>query len=154
MNGKNLLLVEDNEQDELLIIRALQRAHVANAIDVVRDGQQALDFLFREGEFSGRPGTDLPTVVLLDISLPRLSGLQVLERLRADARTCHLPIVMLTSSDEERDRLQSYVHGANSFVRKPVSFAEFSETVTRLGIYWVLTNEPPPPPAAAQGSAA
>lgn len=143
MNGKNLLLVEDNEQDELLIIRALQRAHVANAIDVVRDGQQALDFLFREGEFSGRPGTDLPTVVLLDISLPRLSGLEVLERLRTDRRTACLPVVMLTSSDEPRDRAKAYALGCNSFVQKPVEFAAHADTLARLGIYWLAINEPP-----------
>lgn len=151
MNSKNILLVEDNEQDELLILRALRRANVANRIDVVRDGQQAVDYLFREGEFRERQAEPLPAVVLLDISLPRLSGLEVLERLRADERTRCLPIVMLTSSDEERDRLHSYTHGANSFVRKPVNFAEFAETVTRLGVYWVLTNEPPPPPPGALG---
>ncbi len=143
MNAKILLLVEDNPQDELLTLRALRRANVANRIDVARDGQQALDYLFREGEFTGREGPDLPTVVLLDIGLPRLSGLEVLERLRADPRTELLPVVILTSSDEEQDRLRSYEMGANSFVRKPVNFAEFAETVARLGIYWLASNEPP-----------
>lgn len=141
-NG-NILLVEDNPQDEMLILRALRKANVANHIDVARDGQQALDFLFREGEFAGRPGPDVPTVVLLDIGLPRLSGLEVLERLRADPRTRLLPVVILTSSDEERDRLKSYEEGANSFVRKPVEFSEFAETVARLGVYWLATNQPP-----------
>jgi len=141
-NG-NILLVEDNPQDEMLILRALRKANVANHIDVARDGQQALDFLFREGEFAGRPGPDVPTVVLLDIGLPRLSGLEVLERLRADHRTRLLPVVILTSSDEERDRLKSYEEGANSFVRKPVEFSEFAETVARLGVYWLATNQPP-----------
>jgi len=144
MNDKTLLLVEDNPQDELLTLRALKKANMANRIDVVRDGQQALDYLFRENEFVGRDGPDLPTVVLLDIGLPRLSGLEVLERLRADARTRLLPVVILTSSDEEQDRLRSYYNGANSFVRKPVDFAEFAETVARLGVYWLATNEVPP----------
>ena len=143
-NNKTILLVEDNPQDEMLTLRALRKANLANQVYVVRDGQQALDYLFREGEFACRAGQDLPTVMVLDIGLPRLSGLEVLERLRADPRTALLPIVILTSSDEERDRLQSYEIGANSFVRKPVDFAEFAETVARLGIYWLATNEPPP----------
>ncbi|EHR72762.1 response regulator with CheY-like receiver domain and winged-helix DNA-binding domain [Burkholderiales bacterium JOSHI_001] len=143
MKSRTILLVEDNPQDEMLILRSLQRAHVANQVDVVRDGQQALDYLFRSGEFAQRPGTDLPTVVMLDIGLPRLSGLDVLQRLRQDERTKLLPVVMLTSTDEERDRLQSYRDGANSFVRKPLAFAEFAETVARLGVYWLATNEPP-----------
>jgi CheY-like chemotaxis protein len=106
MTDKTLLLVEDNPQDEMLTLRALKKASMANRIDVVRDGQQALDYLFRENEFAGRDGPDLPTVVLLDIGLPRLSGLEVLERMRADARTRLLPVVILTSSDEEQDRLR------------------------------------------------
>ncbi len=144
MIDKTILLVEDNHQDELLTLRALRRANLANRIDVARDGQQALDYLFRDGEFAERGGPGLPTVVLLDIGLPRLSGLEVLARLRADIRTELLPVVILTSSDEERDRLKSYENGANSFVRKPVDFSEFAETVARLGIYWLVTNEPPP----------
>lgn len=144
MNEKSILLVEDNPQDEMLTLRALRRANVANRIEVALDGQQALDYLFRQGEFAGRDGPDLPTVVLLDIGLPKLSGLEVLERLRADERTKLLPVVVLTSSDEETDRLRSYEIGANSFVRKPVDFGEFAETVARLGVYWLVTNEPPP----------
>ncbi len=144
MTTKTILLVEDTPQDELLTLRILRKANVANRIDVARDGQQALDYLFRAGEFADRDGPDLPAVVLLDIGLPRLSGLEVLERLRADSRTVLLPVVILTSSDEERDRLRSYEIGANSFVRKPVEFADFAETVARLGIYWLATNEPPP----------
>lgn len=140
--NKTILLVEDNPQDEMLTLRALKKANVVNRIDVVRDGQQALDYLFRQGEFAHREGPDLPMVVLLDISLPRLSGLEVLERLREDPRTELLPIVILTSSDETQDRLRSYKSGANSFVRKPVEFAEFAETVARLGVYWVATNAP------------
>lgn len=144
MTEKTILLVEDNPQDEMLTLRALRRANVANRIDVARDGQQALDYLFQEGEFAHRSGPALPTVVLLDIGLPRLSGLEVLARLRAAPRTALLPVVILTSSDEEQDRLRSYEIGANSFVRKPVDFAEFAETVARLGVYWLATNEPPP----------
>ncbi len=143
MITKTILLVEDNPQDEMLTLRALRRANLANRVDVARDGQQALDYLFREGEFTHREGAELPAVVMLDINLPRLSGLEVLERLRTDARTKLLPVVILTSSDDEQDRLQSYENGANSFVRKPVDFAEFAETVARLGIYWLATNEPP-----------
>ncbi|MDI6747234.1 MAG: response regulator [Rhodocyclaceae bacterium] len=144
MKFKNILLVEDNPQDEMLTLRAFNKVNVANRIDVVRDGQQALDYLFRTGEFAQRDGPDLPTVMVLDIGLPRLSGLEVLERLRADPRTKLLPVVILTSSDDERDRLKSYLNGANSFVRKPVDFGEFAESVARLGIYWLATNEPPP----------
>jgi CheY-like chemotaxis protein len=142
-NNKSILLVEDNSQDEKLVLRALNKVNLANQVDVVRDGQQALDYMFREGEFAGRPGTDLPTVVLLDIGLPRVSGLDVLKRLRSDPRTHLQPVVILTSSDEERDRLASYVDGANSFVRKPLDFTEFAETVARLGIYWLAVNKPP-----------
>lgn len=143
MSRRTILLVEDNPQDEMLILRALRKINLANAVDVARDGQQALDYLFAEGEFAGRAGESPPTVVLLDIGLPRLSGLEVLARLRADPRTRMQPVAILTSSDEERDRLKSYEHGANSFVRKPLEFAEFAQTVARLGIYWLATNEPP-----------
>jgi CheY-like chemotaxis protein len=139
---QSILLVEDSQTDELLILRALRKANLANPVDVVRDGQQALDYLFCEGEFAGRKAA-LPAVVILDIGLPRFSGLDVLERLRADERTRLLPVVMLTSSDEDVDRLASYQRGANSFVRKPVGFAEFAETVSHLGIYWVATNDAP-----------
>lgn len=145
MNGlKSILLVEDNPQDEMLTLRALRRANIANRIDVVRDGQQALDYLFRAGDYAEREAPDMPTMVLLDIGLPRLSGLEVLERLRADPRTALLPVVILTSSDDERDRLKSYENGCNSFVHKPVDFAEFAETVARLGVYWLATNQSPP----------
>jgi CheY-like chemotaxis protein len=144
-NDRAILLVEDNPQDEMLTLRSLTKAHVANRVDVVRDGQQALDYLFRAGEYAHLAGSALPAVVLLDIGLPRLSGLEVLARVRADDRTRLLPVVMLTSSDEDRDRLQSYAGGANSYVRKPVSFDEFAETVARLGVYWLATNQPPLP---------
>lgn len=144
MKARSILLVEDNRQDEILILRALKKSNLANVVDVARDGQQAVDYLFGEGEFAHRAGADLPAAVLLDIGLPRLSGLDVLTRLRAHPRTRVLPVVILTSSDEEKDRLKSYENGANSFVRKPLDFAEFAETVARLGIYWLVTNEPPP----------
>ena len=143
MNSRTILLVEDNHQDEILTLRALKKINLANRINVVRDGRQAIDYLFRQGDFSGREGPDLPTVILLDIHLPRMSGLEVLERLRADSRTRLCPIVLLTSSDEERDRLQGYQSGANSFVRKPLDFSDFAETVSRLGVYWMAVNEPP-----------
>ena len=142
MTTKTILLVEDNPQDEMLIMRVLRKVNLANRVDVARDGQQALDYLFREGEFAGRPGPDLPTIVILDINLPRVNGLEVLERLRADPRTEVVPIVMLTSSDEDRDRLRSDESGANSFVRKPLDFGEFAGTVARLGVYWLAVNEP------------
>jgi CheY-like chemotaxis protein len=141
---KSILLVEDNDQDLMLIMRSLRKVNLANGVDVVRDGQQALDYLFAQGEFAERLGLELPTVVLLDIGLPRVSGLEVLEALRADERTRVLPVVILTSSDEERDRLRGYQGGANSFVRKPLDFNEFAETVARLGIYWLAINQPPP----------
>ena len=143
MKNKSILLVEDDPQDEMLIIRALKKAHVANTINVARDGQQALDFLFGEGEFAGQAIPELPAVILLDIGLPRLSGLEVLERIRGEMRTRLVPVVILTSSDEEKDRFRSYETGANSFVRKPLDFSEFAETVARLGVYWMATNEPP-----------
>ena len=140
--AKMILLVEDNTQDELLILRALRRAHVANEVVVVRDGQQALDYLFGEGEFAAS-AAEQPAVVLLDLNLPRVGGLEVLARLRADPRTHLLPIVVLTSSDEDRDRLTSYESGCNSFVRKPLDFAEFAATVAELGVYWLAVNQPP-----------
>jgi Response regulators consisting of a CheY-like receiver domain and a winged-helix DNA-binding domain len=143
MTQKTILLVEDNEQDELLILRSLRKVNLANQVDVVRDGQQALDYLFREGEFADRAGADMPTVVLLDVNLPKVGGLDVLERIRAHEPTRMLPIVILTSSDEERDRLRSYRCGANSFVRKPLDFAEFAETVANMGVYWLALNKPP-----------
>lgn len=144
MKPRGILLVEDNAQDEMLTLRSLRKVNLANEVEVVRDGQQALDYLFGEGEFAGRGGASLPAVVLLDLGLPRVGGLDVLGRLRNDARTKLLPIVILTSSDEEQDRLQSYLGGANSFVRKPVDFAAFAETVARLGVYWMALNEAPP----------
>lgn len=143
MNSRRILLVEDNPQDEMLTLRSLKKVNLANAVDVVRDGQQALDYLFGEGEFATAPPIR-PAAVLLDLGLPKISGLEVLARLRAEERTRSLPVVILTSSDEEQDRLRAYLNGANSFVRKPVDFAQFAETVARLGVYWLAVNEPPP----------
>lgn len=143
MKSKSILLVEDNPNDETLTLRALAKVNLANAVDVARDGQQALDYLFAEGEFVGRRGAPAPSVVMLDLNLPRIDGLDVLRRMRADERTRLIPVVMLTSSDEQRDRLRSYESGANSFVRKPLDFGEFAETVARLGLYWFATNDPP-----------
>ena len=142
MSDRTLLLVEDDPQDEFFTLRALKRAGVCNRIDVVRDGQQALDYLFCRGDFSSRSGSALPAVVLLDIGLPKISGLDVLTRLREEPSTRHVPVVILTSSDEPTDLVRSYQNGANSFVRKPVQFAEFARTVARLGVYWLATNEP------------
>lgn len=139
-----ILMVEDNPQDEMLTLRSLRKVNLGNVVEVVRDGKQALDYLFREGEFAGRAGTDLPALVLLDLGLPRLGGLEVLARIRGDERTRVLPVVIFTSSSEEEDRLASILGGANSFVRKPVDFAEFAEKVGRLGIYWMAVNEPRP----------
>lgn len=142
MINRTLLLVEDNPQDEVLTLRALRKANVHAPIDVVRDGQQAIDYLFRTGEYSDRPET-LPAVVLLDINLPKLSGLDVLTRLRAHPQTRVLPVVMFTSSDEDGDRIRSYRTGANSFVCKPLEFSEFMSSVGQLGTYWLDVNIPP-----------
>lgn len=142
MINRTLLLVEDNPQDEVLTLRALRKANVHMPIDVVRDGQQAIDYLFRTGEYSDR-SESLPAVVLLDINLPKLSGLDVLTRLRAHPQTRVLPVVMFTSSDEDGDRVRSYNTGANSFVCKPLEFAEFMSSVAQLGTYWLNINIPP-----------
>jgi len=146
---KFILLVEDNKDDELLMLRALQRNQIPNEVMVTRDGVEALDFLFATGAHVGRDVSQLPQVVLLDLKLPRVDGLEVLRRLRADPRTRLLPVVILTSSKEEADVMQSYALGANSYVRKPVDFAQFTETMRTLGIFWLLLNEIPPVPRVA-----
>ena len=143
MNTRVILLVEDNPQDEFLIRRSLTAMHPDNRVDVVRDGQQALDYLFREGEFVHLRGESLPVAVLLDIALPDISGHEVLARLRIDERTQCLPVVVLTSSDAEKDCLKSYASGANGFVRKPLELADLVEAVKRLGVYWLDINESP-----------
>jgi CheY-like chemotaxis protein len=132
-----ILLVEDNPDDELLTLRALAQQRIHNQVVVVRDGQEALDRLLDESQ-------PLPTVVLLDLKLPKVDGLEVLRRLRAAPRTRRLPVVILTSSNEERDRVAAYDGGANSYVRKPVDFLAFVEAVKQLGLYWLVLNEPPP----------
>ncbi len=139
-----ILLVEDNDDDVELTLRALRRHRVANRVDVVRDGAEALDYLYGTGAFSGRDVTDLPQLVLLDLKLPKVGGLEVLERLRADPRTKRLPVVVLTSSNVESDLARSYDLGANSYIRKPVDFTQFMEAVNQLGLYWLVLNEPPP----------
>ena len=141
---KTILLVEDNKDDEDLTLRALRKANIANEVFVARDGQEALDFLFSTGKHAGRDPQALPAVVLLDLKLPKLNGIDVLHRLRADPRTRLIPVVVLTSSSEDEDMMRSYESGANSYVRKPVEFAAFAEAVTQLGIYWMLLNQNPP----------
>ena len=144
MRETKILLVEDNADDEDLTIRALRKNNIANEIVVARDGAEALDYLFGRGTYEGRNTMDLPEVVLLDLKLPRVDGLEVLRQLRAEERTKRLPVVILTSSAEENDRLRGYNLGANSYVRKPVDFVEFTEGVRQLGLYWLVLNVPPP----------
>jgi CheY-like chemotaxis protein len=143
-NDKVILLVEDNPDDEALAIRALKRHHVGNEIVVAHDGVEALDYLFGRGEYEGRDISNKPSVVLLDLKLPRVDGLEVLRQLREDPRTKFLPVVVLTTSTEEGDVISSYSLGCNSYIRKPVDFVQFSEAIRQLGMYWLLMNEPPP----------
>jgi two-component system response regulator len=142
MAEKYILLVEDNPDDEELTMRALRK--IANEVVVARDGSEALEFIFGTGQHAGREVERLPAVILLDLKLPKLSGLDVLQRLRADPRTRLVPVVVLTSSSEDEDMLRSYRFGANSYVRKPVEFGAFANAVTQLGVYWMLLNESPP----------
>jgi two-component system response regulator len=145
MNGKIILLIEDNQDDVELALRSLRKNNISNEVVVTRDGVQALDYLFATGAYSGRDTSIMPTVILLDLKLPKIDGLEVLRRLRADERTQLLPVVIVTSSKEEQDMLNGYKLGANSYVRKPVDFVQFSEAVRQLGLYWLLLNEAPPP---------
>ena len=144
MKAARILLAEDSAQDVELTLNALAEHNLANSVEVARDGAEALDYLFGTGPYAGRDATDIPPVVLLDLKLPKVEGLEVLRRLRADERTKLLPVVILTSSNEEEDRLKSYHLGANSYVRKPVNFSEFIEAVRQLGLYWLILNERPP----------
>lgn len=139
-----ILLVEDNPDHELLTLRALKKNNIDNKVVVAHDGVEALDFLFGTGPHADRDTSELPTVILLDLKLPKVDGLEVLRRLRADERTRLLPVVILTSSDEERDLVQGYNLGANSYIRKPVDFAEFTDAMRHLGLYWLVLNQPPP----------
>ena len=141
---KRILLVEDNPDDVELTLRALQKNNILNEVVVARDGVEALDYLFGTGAHAGRDPTDIPAVILLDLKLPKVGGLEVLQRLRADDRTKLTPVVVLTSSKEEQDVINGYKLGANSYVRKPVDFVEFTKAVLQLGLYWLLLNEPPP----------
>lgn len=139
-----VLLVEDNPTDEALTLRALRKANVCNETVVVRDGAEALDYLFARGTHAGRAAEKFPALVLLDLKLPKVDGLEVLRQLRDDPRTKLVPVVVLTSSNEDADVIQSYARGCNSYVRKPVEFTQFAEAVRQLGLYWLVVNSPPP----------
>jgi len=143
-NSRVILLVEDNPSDIDLARRALHKSRIANDLVATEDGREALDYLFGAGAHAGRDISDLPAVVLLDLKLPRIDGLEVLRRIRADERTRRLPVVILTSSKEERDMAAGYDLGANSYIVKPVDFAQFAEAVRQLGLYWLVLNEAPP----------
>lgn len=144
MTNKNILLVEDNPDDEALAIRALKKSNLINDIAVARDGAEALDYLFCTGQYKDRDANDMPALILLDLKLPKIDGLEVLRRLREDDRTKNLSIVALTSSSEEQDLIDSYDLHVNSYVRKPVDFNQFTEAVAQVGLYWLVLNEPPP----------
>lgn len=143
-NLRSILLVEDNRDDEELTLRALARNNIGNKVVVVRDGQEAVDWLEGTGAHAGRDVNDLPALILLDLKLPKLDGLEVLQRVRGNQRTALVPVVILTSSKEDRDRMGGYQGGANSYVQKPVDFSQFVEAVRQLGLYWLVLNEPPP----------
>ncbi len=144
MTSLTILLVEDNPDDELLTVRELKKQHIVDEIIAVHDGVEAMEYLFGTGQYSRRDVRDVPAVVLLDLKLPKVDGLEVLHRIRADDRTKHIPVVVLTSSDHPRDVVESYRLGANSYVRKPVNFNEFQEAVRYLQYYWLRLNEPLP----------
>lgn len=143
MQEKIILLVEDNPDDEALTLRALKKNNILNEVVVARDGAEALDYLFGQGKHADRDMSVMPEVTLLDLKLPKIDGLEVLRRLRADERTKLLPVVILTSSNEERDIVAGYDLGANSYIRKPVDFAQFTEAVRQLGLYWLVLNVSP-----------
>ena len=144
MNSKHILLVEDNSSDINLTKRALEQNLITNKLIVAEDGREALDYLFAIGQYAGRDANDLPSVVLLDLKLPKIDGLEVLKEIRANEHTRRIPVVILTSSSQEQDLIASYNLGANSYIRKPVDFHRFTEAVRNLGMYWLLLNEPPP----------
>lgn len=144
MTDKMILLVEDNRDDEALTLRALRKNRITNEVVVVRDGAEALEYVFGTGRYEGRDTTAMPDLILLDLKLPKVDGLEVLRRLRADQGTRSLPVVILTSSTEEQDVLKGYGLGANSYIRKPVDFGELMEAARQLGVYWLLLNQGPP----------
>jgi two-component system response regulator len=149
MIERSILLVEDNAKDEALTLRALKKSNILNRVNVVRDGAEALDYLLGATDAASKPG-ELPQLVLLDLKLPKVDGLEVLRRIRGDERTRLLPVVILTTSTEERDVLEGYRLGANSYVRKPVDFNQFAVAVNQLGLYWLVLNEQPPHTATAK----
>lgn len=142
VENKAILLVEDNPDDQALLLRAMKKNHIANEIVIANDGVEALDYLFARGKFEGRDANILPELVLLDLKLPKISGFEVLQQLRADERTKYIPVVVLTSSIEDADMIRSYDLGANSFVQKPVDFEEFVAAAANLGLYWLVINKP------------
>jgi two-component system response regulator len=143
INAVEILLVEDSPEDLELALRALTKSHLANRIAVARDGLEALEFLFGEGEHIGRRVEDTPRVILLDLKLPKIDGLEVLQRIKADDRTRHIPVVVLTSSKEQSDVIRSYDLGVSSYIVKPVNFESFTAAVQQIGMYWLLLNQPP-----------
>jgi two-component system, response regulator len=143
MIDKPILLVEDNRDDEDLTVRALKKNKIANGLAIARDGVEALDYLFGTGAYAGRDTSELPGLMLLDLKLPKVDGLEVLRRVRENEKTRRLPVVVLTSSKEEQDLVMSYNLGANSYIRKPVDFNQFSDAVRQLGLYWLMLNEVP-----------
>jgi two-component system, response regulator len=144
LEEKIILLVEDNPDDVTLTERALKKSHILNKLMVAKDGAEALDYIFGTGNFTGRDMNSMPEVVLLDLKLPKIDGLEVLKRIRSDKRTKLLPVVILTSSKEENDLINGYTLGANSYIRKPVNFNQFVEAIHQLGLYWLVLNESPP----------
>jgi len=144
MNEQTILLVEDNPGDEGLTLRSLKRSNIMNRVVVTRDGPDALDYLFARGAYAGRDATEEPQIVLLDLNLPKVNGLEVLRAIRADEKTRLLPVIILTSSKEDKDLIAGYASGANSYVVKPVDFNQFSEAVRQLGLYWLLINQQAP----------
>jgi len=143
MNNKVILLVEDNPDDVKLTLRALKKNNIMNEVVVAQDGVEALEYMFGEGKYAGRDAAVKPQVVLLDLKMPKMDGLEVLQRLRSDKRTHLQPVVILTTSSEDKDRIDSYKLGANSYIRKPVDFNQFAEAVQQLGLYWLVLNEAP-----------